>query len=131
MSMKGLGISHKEIEPQLVTCIRLVIQKRTELALAYEKLEKECQAYICGPPLLVYHEDTGARGFDVEACIPVNQAVKTNDIASRILERIEVLTKLHKGPPETISETQQKIYGFTREHGIMSALTGREKLSCF
>ncbi len=126
MSLKELDITPKAIKPQLVASTRLVIQKRAELVPVFEKLDRECKDHICGPRILVFHADTVANGFDAEACVPVTQAVTAIEITSRTLEAAEALTMLHHGPHDTLSETYQKIYGFTRAHGLMGALTGRE-----
>ncbi len=126
MSLKELGITPKEIKPQLVASTRLIVQKRAELVPAFDKLGKACKENTSGPPILVFHADTVDKGFDAEACIPIKRTVKTGEITSRTLEAVEALTLHHHGSQDTISETYQKIYGFMREHGIMGALTGRE-----
>lgn len=80
-----------------------------EIGSRFEKLYQECKEYICGPSIIVYHHGIGGtKGTGIEVCFPVNQAVETDEVKSRILEGTETVSILHYGPHKNSVESDRK-----------------------
>jgi effector-binding domain-containing protein len=116
----------KQVDDQLVAGVRYKGDP-SGLGSIFESVGQQCGEHICGPAFIVTYYGTGVKdGIDVDACFPVSQPVETGDVRSWILEGGEALTLLHRGPYEGLGESYGKLYGYLREHGLISRLFGRE-----
>ena len=122
MSLKKLGIKYKTIEEILVATIRLNIKERKELYSVLDELTQHIpREHIIGSAFCIFQFVTSIKeGFDIEVGLPVAQAVETGNINTRILPKMEVLSLVHTGPLEELSETYRKLYGCASEHGLIS-----------
>ena len=121
-SLKELGIEHKKLDDTLIASIRFNIKKRKELHALFNKLTQNIpKEYILGPAFCIYHYITSVKeGFDVEAGFPVSHADQTEEIKTRILPKMEVLSFTHKGPIEKMRENFRKLYYSASEYGLIS-----------
>ncbi len=125
MSLEEAGITHKKTDEMLVASIHFR-GEHTDILLKLKELSAVCGDYVCGSPIIVYDYGVYTDGVDVEVCLPVTQAVHINEITSRMLESVEVLSLIHAGPYENVRESYQKLYSYFRDHGIAATSLGRE-----
>jgi effector-binding domain-containing protein len=128
MSLKELGIEHQQFGETLIATTRLTIQKRAELLAVLERLAQDVPGeVIAGPAFAIFHFVSSVKdGSDVEVGFPVNRAVETAQVKTRLLPALEVLSLRHAGPLETLRESYAKLYGYTSAHGLISDELGRE-----
>jgi effector-binding domain-containing protein len=126
MSGKEENIVKKRVDDMLIASIRFR-GKYEEVGEYFDKLYRHCEEHVCGPGFCLYHYETDTEGgVDIEACIPVTQAVEADDIKSRTLEGGQVLSMLHYGPYDKLSETYKKLFDYIKENGIAVSPTERE-----
>ncbi len=128
MSLKELGIEYKKHEDTLIAGIRFNPKKREEFHATFERLNQDIpKEIISGPAFSIFHYITSVKeGFDVESGFPVTQAVQTNEIKTRTLPEMEVLSIVHQGSVEKLRESVGKLYSYATEHGIISDEFSRE-----
>ena len=127
MSQEELGIVPKRVDNLLVAGVRFRLKDPEELDRRLEELKRCCGGRVCGPAMSVFDYGTGtARGLDVTACYPVSEAVEADGVESRVLEGGEALTVLHRGSPDDIRESYRKLFGYARDHGILTTAVQRE-----
>lgn len=129
MALHEEKITYKKIDEMLVAGVHFRAtydDVGTSLVPKFEKLIQECRDHMCGPPIAIYDDGVYTGAVDVEVCVPVREFVETNAIKSRLLEPVEVLSFVHHGPREKISESYQQLYGYMREHEIVPTAYGRE-----
>ncbi|KYK33526.1 MAG: GyrI-like domain-containing protein [Theionarchaea archaeon] len=125
MSLKEAGIVHKKTDEILIASIHFRREYK-DILLKFRELFNVCGDYVCGSPIAVYDYGVYTDGVDIEACFPVTQAVHTDEVTSRMLESVEVLSLIHGGPYENVRESYQKLYSYFRDHGIVATNLGRE-----
>jgi effector-binding domain-containing protein len=122
MSLKELGIEHRQFGDTLIATTRFALQKREELPAALERLAQDVPSeFIVGPAFGIFHFITSVEdGSDVEIGFPVSQAVETAQVKTRLLPALQVLSLRHRGPLETLQESYSKLYGQASARGIIS-----------
>lgn len=118
-------IVHKKIGEMLVAGIGFRGEFK-DIAPKFETLFEHCKDHICGPARALYDYGVYIEGVYIEACFPVTQQVETDEIKSRKLEPVEVLSLVHHGPYENLGESYQKLYGYIRTRGIAATAFARE-----
>lgn len=128
MSLQELGIEHKKFDDTLVATIRFTMKERKELHAVLDKLTRHVpKDYIVGPAFCIFYFVTSVQeGSDVEVGFPVAQAVERDDIKTRLLAEMQVLSLVHTGPVEELRESYKKLYGCASEHGLISDEFARE-----
>jgi effector-binding domain-containing protein len=127
ISYQELGIEHKKYDETLVATIWTSINKREEMYSILDRLNQNIQEEnILGPAFCIYVYVTSVEGFDVELGYPVSKIIETDEVKTRILSEMEVLSFIHEGPVEQRRESYKKLYSFTEEHGIISDEFTRE-----
>ena len=128
MSLKELGIEHRQFDDTLIATTRLTIQKRAELPAVLERLVQDVPGkVIAGPAFAIFHfVSSVADGSDVEIGFPVSRAVETAQVKTRLLPALEVLSLRHTGSLETLRESYAKLFGYASAHGIISDELCRE-----
>ncbi len=128
MSLQELGIQHKQIESELVAFMRFNLKERSEIHVAFKELAQAIPAgNITGAPYCVIQFFSSfTEGFEVEVGFPVRQAFEKDQIHSKSLSGLEVLSLMHSGPPGELRTTKVKLYDFTGEHGLISDEFTRE-----
>ncbi|MHA2245697.1 MAG: DUF6144 family protein [Candidatus Hodarchaeales archaeon] len=127
MTLKELELEHKEIDEQLIACIQCTIKTKDELHPIFDRLTQHCEKYKCGPVFAIYYWLTGEEKI-VEVCVPVTRTIETNEIKSRTLEGVNVISFVLKDPitNERLNEFLAKTFQYMREHGIAVAERRRE-----
>ena len=123
MSLRELGIEYKRLDSTLVATTRLNLKERQDLHRVLKELTQSIlQEYIAGPAFCIFQFVASVtEGADVEVGFPVTQAVETDNIRTRILPEMEVLSIIHKGPAERLNESYKSLYSCTsEEHGLIS-----------
>ena len=121
-SLEELGIKYKSIPSTQIASVRTNIQKRKELHPLIDTLKDNIsKENILGPAFCIFNFISSYKsGFDIEIGFPVNSNVQADDIKTRTLPEMEVLSIIHKGPVESIGESLRKLYGSTAELGLTS-----------
>jgi effector-binding domain-containing protein len=114
------------LEEILIASIRAPIQKRVDLKERFERLKEICGDAICGPALTVFHYDKPVKGFDAEACYPINHEIESEEIKCRLLEPISAFTYKHHGPYETLRNSASKVFQYLNSRGLPVWLKQRE-----
>jgi effector-binding domain-containing protein len=109
-------VIHKQLEPILVAVVKKVIQKRAEILPLFEPLRQACGEAVCGPPMAIIHYGAVKEGLLIEAAYPVNRALETGQVHTRLLEARRAWTMVHRGTPETLRETTGKIFEYIQVH---------------
>lgn len=119
------SIIHRKTDEMLIASIHFR-GERKDVAPQLEKLFQVCKEYMCGHALAVYDYGVYTGSVDIEVCFPVREPVETNEVTSRMLESVEVLSLIHHGPYETLRESYQKLYSCFSAHGIVATNLARE-----
>jgi effector-binding domain-containing protein len=122
MSMKDLGISHKQVEARRVAYIRFNLKERTDIQTKLQELAQGVPAEaIDGAPYVhIQYFSSYTEGYEAEIGFPVKQAVEIGRVKSKLLPAMEVLSITHQGPPETLRGTKLKLHQFTSQHALIS-----------
>jgi effector-binding domain-containing protein len=126
MAETDFGIVHKALKETLALTIRLTIREREELHSVFEKIGRESEGSITGPPFAVFYWDTGVEGVEVEAGFPVSEPLDTAIATSRVLEGAEAFTAVHVGSYEGLQQTYGRLYTQLYARGIPASLVTRE-----
>ncbi len=127
MTLEEAGITRKKAEEMLVAGLRFKDDYKGEkIRPMLERLFEQCKEYVCGPAITVYDYGVYSDGVEVEVCFPVTQPIETNEVKSRTLESVEVLSLTHKGSSQKLRESLSKLYGYLREHGIVATSLRRD-----
>jgi len=123
MSLKESGIEHKSYGETLVSTIRFDLKERKDLSAVLNELRREIPVeQIIGPAFCIFHFITSVEeGSDVEVGFPVSRATETDNIRTRMLPAMEILSLVHTGPTEDLGESYGRLYGCASEqHGLIS-----------
>ena len=123
---KEMEITRKHVDEMLIASIRFR-GKLEEAGRHLGELERHCKGLVCGPSFCLYYYDTAAEGrVDIEVCVPVSQPVKMDYVKNRVFEGGEVLSILHHGPYDKLSETYKTLFDYIRKEAISVKGTERE-----
>lgn len=128
MTLKELRFEHKKLGEKLIASIRVNLKERKELHAILDELTQNIPSgQILGTAFCIFQFVTSVKeGYDVEVGFPVARVVETNNIKSRILPKMEVLSLVHSGPVKDLRESYKKLYGYASEHGLISDEFSRE-----
>jgi len=128
MPMQDLGISHKQVDAQLVAYIRFNLKERTDIHKTLQELAGEIPAgNVDGAPYVhIQYFSSYTEGYEAEVGFPVRQAVESGRVRSKLLPALEVLSITHRGSSETLRETKLKLHQFTSGHALISDEFARE-----
>lgn len=118
MSLQELGIIHKKIDKKLVGFINY----RGEIKDIPSKLKyyfHKYKDYISGPPIAVIDYGVYSEGGkDIDICFLTTRSLVRDEIKTKFLEEVEVLSKMHQGSYDNINDIFQKLFNYFRIHGI-------------
>ena len=119
MSLKESGIVHKQIEPTFVvyTNFRGEIN---DIPSQIENFREEITLF--SPKFIIVVIDYGVYsegGSDIDICIPIDKNVDNLNTNVKTLEKVEVLSIMHKGYYNKLSDTSQKLFNYFNEHSIL------------
>lgn len=119
MSLKELGIVHKQIEPILVVYTNF----RGEIKDIPSKIEKfREEITFFSPRLIITVIDYGVYsegGSDIDICIPIDEDFDKEGFKVKTLEEVEVLSIVHNGFYNKLSETSQKLFNYFSEYAVL------------
>lgn len=120
------SIKVREIPDMLIASIRYR-GKYEDTGKAYGRLYRYCGRSTCGAPFsLYYQDDFKEEDADIEACVPVNKEINTEEIKSRILKGCTALTLIHNGPYEDIGISYKTIIDHINRNKMKIELPSRE-----
>jgi len=121
-SLETKGIKYEKLPPRLVASICLNARERKELHSAIRRLtELIPEENILGPAICVFNFISSYKeGFDVEVGFPVVGAVQSNEVKTRTLPEMEVLSLTHQGTIQSLGESIRLLYGSAYELGLIS-----------
>jgi len=122
MSMTELGIERKNLPETLVATTRLNAKSRAEMRAALTALAERIPAgAIAGPAFCIFQFITSyTEGFDVEVGFPLVGPIEARGVQTRTRPAMQVLSRVHHGPVESLRDTLLPLYGFVSEHGLIS-----------
>ncbi|MCP4543696.1 MAG: hypothetical protein GY832_41815 [Chloroflexi bacterium] len=129
MSLRERGIEHKKLDDTLVATKRFNLKDRKDMHRVLNELTQSIPPeYIAGPAFCIFQFVTSVQdGSDVEVGYPVTQAVEMDEVKTRILPAMEVLSITHKGSAERLSESYGTLYSCaSEEYGLISGEFCRE-----
>ena len=119
MSLKELGIVHKQIEPILVAYTNF----RGEIKDIPSRIEKFREYFtILTPRPIIAVIDDGVYsegGSDIDICIPIDKNFNKEGFKVKTLEEVEVLSIVHNDLYNKLSETSQKLFNYFSEHAVL------------
>ena len=119
MSLKELGIVHKQIEPILVVYTNF----RGEIKDIPSRIEIFREKFTFFPPRpIIAVIDYGVYsegGSDIDICIPIDKNFNKEGFKVKTLEDVEVLSIVHNGFYNKLSETSQKLFNYFSEHAVL------------
>lgn len=125
MPHKRLGITRKRVDDMLIASIRFR-GRYEEVGRHIGRLLQHCAKVVGGRPFAIYHNSGSAGSYDIEACVPVTQAVETAKIGCRMLEGKDVLSLVHHGPHSTLGETWEALFDYIEKNNMTVDGPGRE-----
>jgi effector-binding domain-containing protein len=126
MAFEELGITRKELGDMLIASLRFQMRERAEVSSKLAELRRQCGEYISGPGFAIIYFDTGLEGLDTEVCFPVTQPVEGGEVRTRMLQGGEVLTMLHHGSHEKMTDSYRRLVDRVLEHGVNIESMSRE-----
>jgi effector-binding domain-containing protein len=120
--LEDLGIIHKKLDAELVASLRVVVKSRKEIFKQIKKLAGILpRDAIKGPPFSVFNFITSVRdGYDVEIGFPVTGSKKNKKFKAGKSPKLDVLSLLHTGSVETVSQSYNKLYSAAYSCGLIS-----------
>jgi effector-binding domain-containing protein len=128
MSWQDLGIEHKQVSQTVAAAARITIGNRRDLPAILERLGRRIpRENVDGAPFCIVRFVTSIKdGIDAEVGFPVRRAGDTGGIATRTFPPLDVLSLLHTGPLDTLSESYGTLYRAAAEQGLISDEFARE-----
>jgi len=118
MALQDLGIIYKKIEKQLIGFINF----RGEIEDITSKIEEIYQYYtkfLLKPPITIIDYGVYSKGGkDIDICFPIGESIELDNINTKYLEEVEVLSKIHNGSLENIDDSFQQLNTYSKIHGI-------------
>ena len=118
------NIDYKKIDETSVAYIRTSIKTRDDISDVIQKLESQIpEENIRGPAYgrtFWVSSVPKEEGFDMEIGFPVTNKFENVDIKTKILEKREVFSIIHKGPIDKKNETYGLLLNYIRDKKIIS-----------
>jgi hypothetical protein len=118
MSLQELKILYKEIEKELIGYINF----RGEIKDIPSKIEEVHQynkEFLLGSPIAVIDYGVYSEGGkDIDLCFPITESIELDNISTKYLDKVEVLSKMHNGPLGTIDDSFQQLSTYFKLHGL-------------
>ncbi|MFW9941841.1 MAG: hypothetical protein ACFFFT_12435 [Candidatus Thorarchaeota archaeon] len=118
MSLQDLEIIYKEIDKELIGYINF----RGEIEDIPSKIEELYQYYkefLLSPPFAIIDYGVYSEGGkDIDLCFPIKESIELDNINTKYLDEVEVLSKIHNGQIENIDESFQQLNTYFKLHGL-------------
>ncbi len=119
MSLKELGIVHKQIKPINVASINFRGEIK-DIPSRIEKFRDDFSVFPSNPIIAVIDYGVYSEGgSDIDICIPIDKNFDKEGFKIKTLEEVEVLSIEHSGLYNDLSETSQKLFNYYSEHGVL------------
>jgi effector-binding domain-containing protein len=125
MSLQELGIIHKKIDKIYVgyTNFRGEI---SDIPSKIDEFYKKIKDYTSSPAIAVIDYGVYSEGGkNIDICYPIKEFEEINEIKTKYLEPIEVLSIIHQGSYENLLDTFQKLIKFVTEHVVLGTALRR------
>ncbi|MFW9882224.1 MAG: hypothetical protein ACFFG0_54875 [Candidatus Thorarchaeota archaeon] len=119
MSLKELGISHKKIEKKNVAYFNFRGEIK-DIPSKIDEFYQKCKDFVYGPSIAVI--DYGVYsdgGKDIDVCFQLKDQKNLNNLKTKYLENIEVLSLMHQSGLDTLGKTFQEISTYFQDHLIL------------
>ena len=128
MSWKDAGIVEKHVETVLAATVQANPGSRKELPAIVDELARVIpRDVISGPPFCIIRFVTSIKdGLDAEVGFPVRRAVDAEGTSTRRFPPLDVLSLVHTGPLETLSDSYGRLYRAAAGRGLISDEFARE-----
>ena len=134
MSIKELGIQHKQIKPTIVAYTNFRGEIK-DIPSRIEKFREDLSIFpgcIYNPIIAVIDYGVYSEGgSDIDICIPIEKKFNKEGFKFKTLEEVEVLSIEHCGHFNNLSETSQKIFNYFSEHAVLGTTKIRLEFKVF
>lgn len=119
MSIQELGISHKKINKILVTYNNFRGEIK-EIPPKIDELYKKCKSYAFDPAIAIINYGVYSEGGkDIDICIPISKTPEKEDIKTKYIDEVEVLSIYHHGSYDSLNESAQKLSNYLHTYGVL------------
>ncbi|MFX0106338.1 MAG: hypothetical protein ACFE75_12735, partial [Candidatus Hodarchaeota archaeon] len=119
MSIQELGISHKRINKILVAYVNFRGEIK-EIPPKIDELYKKCKNYAFDQPLAIIDYGVYSEGGkDIDICIPISKTPEKEDIKTKYIDQVEVLSIDHHGSYDSLNESAQKLFNYLHTYGVL------------
>ncbi len=119
MSLKELGIIHKQIEPILVVYNNFRGDIK-DIPSRIEEFREDSTIFPSNPVIVVIDYGVYSEGgSDMDICLPTDKNFNKEGFSLKKLEEVEVLSMYHNGSYNTLSETSQILFNYFSEHAVL------------
>lgn len=122
MSFESHGVELKTFGAHLIASRRGNLRNRQEIAEGLDALLAEVPAeLVTGPAFWVRHFiHSYPQGLDIEIGVPVSAAYHSEQVSTRFIPELRVLSKSTCGDEEPLSEIYQTLFAVSGDHGLIS-----------
>ena len=119
-------VEEKDLPTQLIAGHRMR-GKYSDAGKGITLVAKKMGRFISGKPFTLYHEfEYKEEDADFETCFPVRKGQDNEDVTVRELPGAKAATLIHKGPYDTLHDSYQKLFAYTKDKDYEIALPLRE-----
>lgn len=119
MSLKELGIIHKQIEPILVVYNNFRGDIK-DIPSRIEEFREDSTIFPSNPVIVVIDYGVYSEGgSDMDICLPIDKNFNKEGFSLKKLEEVEVLSMYHNGSYNTLNETSQILFNYFSEHAVL------------
>ncbi len=128
MTLAEAGIVHKNTGDILVATRRCQFQNRAQLRAILADVARQIPAgSVAGPAFCIFQFVSSVQdGFEGDVGFPVSRRVEADEVSSRVLPSMQVLSLVHQGPVQRLRESVATLYGRAARQGIISDECMRE-----
>jgi len=119
MSLQELGISHKKINKKLVTYINFRGEIQ-EIPPKIDEVYQKYKSYAYNPAIAIIDYGVYSEGGkEIDICFPISKIPEKEDIKTKYLEEVEVLSISHNGSYDSLNESAQKLFNYLHTYGVL------------
>jgi hypothetical protein len=118
ITLEDYGLIYKEIEKLLTAYINFRGEIK-DIPSKIEDLYQQCKDYIIGPPLAIIDYGVFSEGGKhIDICVPIKNTIELDNVSTKYIRNVEVLSKIHHGSLDNINLSFQDLANYFRIHGL-------------
>lgn len=117
-TLEDYGILHKEIVKILTAYINFRGEIK-DIPSRIEELQQQCKEYAIGSPIAIIDYGVFSEGGnDIDICIPIKNSIELDNVSTKYIKDVEVISKNHYGPLDKINSSFQDLAKYFHMHGL-------------